>query len=187
MEEGILQDVTKDFSKFVGSKGGVEVLDVNDIIKECTDTEEAINENSILVNYIDVPKLTKDLSQVIDVLGTLSQATSMDDEGEMEAEEAPEEGADEMEAEEAPAEEEAEAEEAQDDPNAMPGEEGEEMDAKDDEEGDVVGDDAESSVGLGKEKQDVTSIMSNLDGILAALGGKEEDKEEDMPEDQYGS
>ena len=52
MEEGILQDVTKDFSKFVSNKGGVEVLEVNDIIRECIVEEgESLNENAILVNY----------------------------------------------------------------------------------------------------------------------------------------
>tara|TARA_R110000744_G_scaffold24384_4_gene61180 strand:+ start:470 stop:2140 length:1671 start_codon:yes stop_codon:yes gene_type:complete len=198
MEEGILQDVTKDFSKFISNKGGVEVLDVNDIILECLNSsDENLNENAILVNYIDVPRLTKDLSQVIDVLGTLTGASEMGMEGEegmegMEGEEEipgeegelpPEEGMEE----EIPEEEgELSPEEM---PESMPGEEGEEMPADPNAEGEIVGDDTDSSVGLGSGGGgDISSIMANLEDILASLGGgKAEEEEEPLPDDQYGA
>jgi len=188
MEEGILQDVTKDFAKFVGNKGGVEALDVNDLIKECINSDDQnLNENAILMNYIDVPKLTADLSQVIDVLGAMTGAAAQEEEmpeEDMEdAEEVPEE---EMpEEEEAPEEEEVVADEEEE---AMPGEESEEEEPAADE-SEVVGDDTDSSVGLEKDSGDVGSIMADLDKILSTLGGGDEGDEEDerLPEDQYGS
>jgi len=206
MEEGILQDVTKDFSKFVGSKGGVEVLDVNDMIKECLESsDENLNENAILVNYIDVPRLTQDLSQVIDVLGTLTGASEMGEEeiamdeeipeeemeeevpGEEMAEEVPEEELGEEVPEEEVPEEEVPEEEIGD---SMPGEEGEEAEAVPEEEGEIVGDDIDSSVGLSSEKGgNISSIMANLEDIIASLGGgaEEEEEQEELPDDQYGA
>ena len=201
MEEGILQDVTKDFSKFVGSKGGVEVLDVNDMIKECLESsDENLNENAILVNYIDVPRLTQDLSQVIDVLGTLTGASEMGEEEIAMDEEIPEE---EMEeevpgeemAEEVPEEELGEEVPEEEVPeeeigDSMPGEEGEEAEAVPEEEGEIVGDDIDSSVGLSSEKGgNISSIMANLEDIIASLGGgaEEEEEQEELPDDQYGA
>jgi hypothetical protein len=166
MEEGILQDVTSDFAKMLKGKGGVEVLDVNDLIQEFTDTETELDEN-MLVNYVDVPRLTKDLSSIIDVLGTLTYTKVDSDEAAEEAEEAVEEP--EMEAEEAPAEE-----------------MGEEMPEEAPEEDAPVGDDSDSEVGMGGDAQpSMDGIMSDLNKILGALGGKDED--EDMPADQYGA
>ena len=203
MEEGILQDVTKDFSKFLGSKGGVEVLDVNDFIKECVESsDENLNENAILVNYIDVPRLTKDLSQVIDVLGTLTGANEMEEEVPEEemAEEVPEEEMAEEVPEEEMAEEVPEEEMGEETPEEemgeevpeeeveepMPGEEAEEAEAAPEEEGEVVGDDSDSSVGLSREGG-IDSIMSDLESILGALGGNQEEEEEELPDDQYGA
>ena len=201
MEEGILQDVTKDFSKFLGSKGGVEVLDVNDFIKECVESsDENLNENAILVNYIDVPRLTQDLSQVIDVLGTLTGANEMGEEDmEMEeevpeeemAEEVPEEEMaeevpEEEMGEEAPEEEMGEEVPEEEVEEPMPGEEAEEAEAAPEEEGEVVGDDSDSSVGLSREGG-IDSIMSDLESILGALGGNQEEEEEELPDDQYGA
>ena len=203
MEEGILQDVTKDFSKFLGSKGGVEVLDVNDFIKECVESsDENLNENAILVNYIDVPRLTKDLSQVIDVLGTLTGANEMEEEVPEEemAEEVPEEEMAEEVPEEEMAEEVPEEEMGEEAPEEeigeevpeeeveepMPGEEAEEAEAAPEEEGEVVGDDSDSSVGLSREGG-IDSIMSDLESILGALGGNQEEEEEELPDDQYGA
>ena len=166
MEEGILQDVTSDFAKMLKGKGGVEVLDVNDLIQEFTDTETELDEN-MLVNYVDVPRLTKDLSSIIDVLGTLTYTKVDSDEAAEEAEEAVEEP--EMEAEEAPEEE-----------------MGEEMPEEAPEEDAPVGDDSDSEVGMGGDAQpSMDGIMSDLNKILGALGGKDED--EDMPADQYGA
>ena len=55
-------------------------------------------------------------------------------------------------------------------------------------EGEVVGDDAEGSVGLGRENGDISSIMANLEDILASLGGgMQGEEEEPMPDDQYGA
>ena len=179
MEEGIMQDVTSDFSKMLKGKGGVEVLDVNDLIKEFTDTETELDEN-MLINYVDVPRLTKDLSSVIDVLGTLTYTGEEAGEGE-EAMEEPEMEAEmepEMEAEEAPVAAEEEMGEE------MPAEEvpAEEAPMQDD----VVGDDADSEVGLGGDTTpSVDGIMADLNKILGALGGK--DEEEDLPADQYGA
>jgi len=205
MEEGILQDVSKDFSKFVGSKGGVEVLDVNDMIKECLESsDENLNENAILVNYIDVPRLTQDLSQVIDVLGTLTGASEMGAEEEMPEEEMGEEVPEEEMGEEEPTHtmpdgtempddempEEEMGEEAPEEEvlEPMPGEEGEEGEAAPEEEGKVVGDDTDSSVGLSSEKGgDVASIMADLEAILGSLGGNAEEEEEELPDDQYGA
>ena len=205
MEEGILQDVSKDFSKFVGSKGGVEVLDVNDMIKECLETsDENLNENAILVNYIDVPRLTQDLSQVIDVLGTLTGASEMGAEEEVAmdeevpeeemGEEVPEEEMGEEVPEEEMGEEVPEEEMGEEVPEEevlepMPGEEGEEDEAAPEEEGEVVGDDTDSSVGLSNEKSGgVASIMADLEAILGSLGGNaEEEEEEELPDDQYGA
>jgi hypothetical protein len=210
MEEGILQDVTKDFAKFVGVKGGVEVLDVNDIIQEClVSSDENLNENAILVNYIDVPRLTQDLSQVIDVLGTLTGASEMGEEEmgmdeEIPEEELGEEVPEEELGEEVPGEELGEEvpegemgeevpeedmgeevpEEELEEP--MPGEESEEALADPEAEGQVVGDDADSSVGLGKQNSDISSIMANLEDIIASLGGGAEE-EEPVPDDQYGA
>jgi len=210
MEEGILQDVTKDFAKFVGVKGGVEVLDVNDIIQEClVSSDENLNENAILVNYIDVPRLTQDLSQVIDVLGTLTGASEMGEEEMGMDEETPEEELgeevpEEELGEEVPGEELGEEvpegemgeevpeeemgeevpEEELEEP--MPGEESEEALADPEAEGQVVGDDADSSVGLGKQNSDISSIMANLEDIIASLGGGAEE-EEPVPDDQYGA
>ena len=199
MEEGILQDVTKDFAKFVSSKGGVEVLSVNDMIKECLySSNENLNENAILVNYIDVPRLTQDLSQVIDVLGALTGASQTGEEGmEMEeeipeeelGEEVPEEelGEEVPEEELAPGEETAEEVPEEETEVPMAGEEGEEMPAEPEEEGEIVGDDTDSSVGLSKSGGDISSIMADLEGILASLGGGEEEEEEEaLPDDQYG-
>ena len=160
MEEGILQDVTSDFSKMLKGKGGVEVLDVNDIIKECTDTETELEEN-MLIKYVDVPRLTKDLGSVIDVLGTLTYTDVDSDEGDAKEEMAPEK------------EEEAEA----------PMEEPMEEPAKEEGEDEPVGDDADSEVGMGGDNSPVEKIMADLNKMLGALGG--EDK--DMPEDQYGA
>ena len=205
MEEGILQDVTKDFSKFLGSKGGVEVLDVNDMIKECLESsDENLNENAILVNYIDVPRLTQDLSQVIDVLGTLTGASEMGAEEvamdeEIPEEEMGEEVPEEEMGEEVPGEEEGEEVPGEELPpgeevpeeevlEPMPGEEGEEGEAAPEEEGEVVGDDTDSSVGLSSEKGDnMSSIMANLEDIIASLGGGEKEEEEELPDDQYGA
>ena len=201
MEEGILQDVTKDFSKFLGSKGGVEVLDVNDFIKECVESsDENLNENAILVNYIDVPRLTQDLSQVIDVLGTLTGANEMGEEDMEMEEEVPEEEMAEEVPEEEMAEEVPEEEMGEETPEEemgeevpeeeveepMPGEEAEEAEAAPEEEGEVVGDDSDSSVGLSREGG-IDSIMSDLESILGALGGNQEEEEEELPDDQYGA
>ena len=221
MEEGILQDVTKDFSKFVSNKGGVEVLDVNDMIKECLsdDSDSNLTENAILVNYIDVPRLTQDLSQVIDVLGALTGGAEaggeMGGEEGLEDEMVPDEelepgeeelvpgeeemppGGEEMppgeeemppgEEEMVPGEEEMPAEEDAGDP--MPGEESEEGMPVPEEEGEVVGDDTDSSVGLSSSSGDVTSIMADLEKILATLGGGMDEDEDPMavPDDQYGA
>jgi len=204
MEEGILQDVTKDFSKFIGSKGGVEVLDVNDIIQECLESsDENLNENAILVNYIDVPRLTQDLSQVIDVLGTLTGASEMGEEEmgmedevpeeelgeEVPEEELGEEVPEEELGEEVPEEEMGVEEEVPEEElgDSMPGEEGEEIAAEPEAEGQVVGDDADSSVGLNSEKGNISSIMANLEDIIASLGGGAEEEEEPIPDDQYGA
>ena len=209
MEEGILQDVSKDFAKFVSTKGGVEVLDVNDMIQECLNSSEGnINENAILVNYIDVPRLTQDLSQVIDVLGTLTGASQMGEEGMEGEEEIPEEelGEEVPEEELAPEEdvipgeegipEEELGDEALEDEvpdeeigDSMAGEEGEELPAEPEEEGQIVGDDTDSSVGLAQDKGgNVESIMADLEAILASLGGgAEEEEEEVIPDDQYGA
>ena len=49
-----------------------------------------------------------------------------------------------------------------------------------------VGDDSDSEVGMGGDAQpSMDGIMSDLNKILGALGGKDED--EDMPADQYGA
>ncbi len=212
MEEGILQDVTKDFSKFVSNKGGVEVLEVNDIIRECIVEEgESLNENAILVNYIDVPRLTQDLSQVIDVLGTLTGAAAGGMGEEVPGEEMPEEEmgeevpGEEMPGEEMPGEELGEevpeeelgeevpeeemGEEAPEEEleTPMPGEEGEELEAAPEEEGEVVGDDTDSSVGLSTDNGNLGSIMADLESIIASLGGGMEEEEEELPDDQYGA
>jgi archaellum component FlaC len=68
----------------------------------------------------------------------------------------------------------------------MPGEESEEALADPEAEGQVVGDDADSSVGLGKQNSDISSIMANLEDIIASLGGGAEE-EEPVPDDQYGA
>ena len=189
MEEGILQDVTKDFSKFVGSKGGVEALEVNDLIKECINSDsENLNENAILMNYIDVPKLTSDLSQVIDVLGAMTGAGAQEEE--MPEEEMEDEASEEMPEEEAveevPEEEVPEEEAAEEEEMAGDAEEEQEAEAEGSE---VVGDDSDSSVGLEKDKGNVGSIMADLDKILSTLGGGDEgdDEDERMPDDQYGA
>ena len=74
-------------------------------------------------------------------------------------------------------------------PESMPGEEGEEMPADPNAEGEIVGDDTDSSVGLGSGGGgDISSIMANLEDILASLGGgKAEEEEEPLPDDQYGA
>ena len=217
MEEGILQDVTKNFSKFVSNKGGVEVLDVNDLIRECLESsDENLNENAILVNYIDVPRLTQDLSQVIDVLGALTGGVEaggeMGGEEGLEDEMVPDEelepgeeelvpGEEEMppgeeeivpgEEELPPGEEEMPPGEEELEGDPMPGEEGEEAMADPEAEGEVVGDDTDSSVGLANDTGggDVGSIMADLEAILASLGGGglEEEEEEVIPDDQYGA
>ena len=207
MEEGILQDVTKDFAKFVSTKGGVEVLDVNDILQEClTSADDNLNENAILVSYIDVPRLTQDLSQVIDVLGALTggveASAEMEGEEGLEDEMVPDEelGEEVPEEEVVPGEEgipeEELGEEVPEDGvpeeeigDSMPGEEGEEFPAEPEAEGEVVGDDTDSSVGLSQEKGgNIGSIMADLEAILASLGGGEgEEEEEDVPDDQYGA
>ena len=217
MEEGILQDVTKDFSKFVSNKGGVEVLEVNDIIRECIVEEgESLNENAILVNYIDVPRLTQDLSQVIDVLGTLTGAAAggMGEEvpgeempgeefgeevpgeempgeempgEEMPGEELGEEVPEEELGEEVPEEELGEEVPEEELETPMPGEEGEELEATPEEEGEVVGDDTDSSVGLSTDNGNLGSIMADLESIIASLGGGMEEEEEELPDDQYGA
>ena len=227
MEEGILQDVTKDFSKFLTTKGGVEVLEVNDMIRECLAADgENLTENAILVNYIDVPRLTQDLSQVIDVLGALTGGGGMGDEmggeeldpemdpeagmedemageegelppegelapeeGELdpEAEMAGEEGELDPEAEMAPEEGELDPEEEELEGDPMPGEEGEEEFAAPEEEGEIVGDDTDSSVGLSSDNGNLGSIMADLQGIIASLGGGREEEEEEIPDDQYGA
>tara|TARA_R110000822_G_scaffold26645_2_gene80183 strand:+ start:56 stop:1780 length:1725 start_codon:yes stop_codon:yes gene_type:complete len=216
MEEGILQDVTKDFAKFVSNKGGVEVLDVNDMIRECLNADDSnLTENAILVNYIDVPRLTQDLSQVIDVLGALTGGAEagggMEGEEGLEDEMVPDEelepgeeelvpgeeelvpGEEEMppgEEEMPPGEEGLPPEEGEEEiGDAMPGEEGEEAMAAPEEEGEIVGDDSDSSVGLASSGGDVTSIMADLEAILATLGGGEEEEEDPLavPDDQYGA
>ena len=70
MEEGVLQDVAKNFSKTIAKKGGVEVLVSNDFISECFSEAkvETINEN-LLLQYIDVPRLTRDLGALATLLG----------------------------------------------------------------------------------------------------------------------
>ena len=217
MEEGILQDVSKDLSKYLSNKGGVEVLEVNDMIQEClSSTNSKLNENAILVNYIDVPRLTNDLSQVIDVLGTLTGASEMGMGEEMPGEEMPEEElgeevpgeempgeempgeempGEEMPGEEVPGEEMPEEELEDDVPEEeleapMPGEEGEEMPADPEVEGEVVGDDSDSAVGLSSDNGNLGSIMADLENIIASLGGGAEEEEEEempLPDDQYGA
>ena len=196
MEEGILQDVTKNFSKFVSNKGGVEVLDVNDLIRECLESsDENLNENAILVNYIDVPRLTQDLSQVIDVLGALTGGVEaggeMGGEEGLEDEMVPDEELEPGEEELVPGEEEMPPGEEELEGDPMPGEEGEEAMADPEAEGEVVGDDTDSSVGLANDTGggDVGSIMADLEAILASLGGGglEEEEEEVIPDDQYGA
>tara|TARA_R110000765_G_scaffold212891_3_gene317918 strand:+ start:11 stop:664 length:654 start_codon:yes stop_codon:yes gene_type:complete len=217
MEEGILQDVSKDLSKYLSNKGGVEVLEVNDMIQEClSSTGDKLNENAILVNYIDVPRLTNDLSQVIDVLGTLTGASEMGMGEEMPGEEMPEEElgeevpgeempgeempgeempGEEMPGEEVPGEEMPEEELEDDVPEEeleapMPGEEGEEMPADPEVEGEVVGDDSDSAVGLSSDNGNLGSIMADLENIIASLGGGAEEEEEEempLPDDQYGA
>ena len=61
MEEGILQDVTSDFSKMIKGKGGVEVLDVNDIIKEYYKTKKQFN-----INYLVTQNKIKNLGAFVD-------------------------------------------------------------------------------------------------------------------------
>jgi len=205
MEEGILQDVTSDFSKMIKGKGGVEVLDVNDIIKECSDSPQGLQEN-MLVNYVDIPRLTQDLSQVIDVLGALTYTNTSEMGGdEMPEEEMPEEEmpqeempqeempGEEMPGEEMPAEEggmpaEMAGEEMPEDSEAqqVPAEMGGEVPA---EEEAVVGDDADSAVGLGGGTDaPLDKIMADLSKMLGILGGgQEEEEEESLPADQYGS
>jgi hypothetical protein len=209
MEEGILQDVSKNFSKFISTKGGVEVLEVNDLIKECIEGDnDNLNENAILVNYIDVPRLTQDLSQVIDVLGTLTGApeAGMGEEvpedfeeevpEEEMAEEIPEEELEGEVPEEAVPGEELGEEVPEEDlegevpeeevGDSMPGEEDEELEADPEVEGPVVGDDTDSAVGLSTDNGNLGSIMADLENIIATLGGSEEE-EEPVPDDQYGA
>ena len=62
-EEGILSDVLSEFKKFLSRKGGVEILDVNDFILECFKEADVkpLQEN-LLMQYVDIPRLGKDLS-----------------------------------------------------------------------------------------------------------------------------
>jgi hypothetical protein len=69
-DEGVVHDVSRDFAKFVSKKGGVETLDVNDYVNSCL-SEAGLDliDESLLANYINVPKLTKDLAALKTLLG----------------------------------------------------------------------------------------------------------------------
>jgi len=69
-DEGVVHDVSKDFSRVISKKGGVETLEVNDYIHSCL-AESGIDlvKESLLMNYINVPQLTKDLAALKTLLG----------------------------------------------------------------------------------------------------------------------
>ena len=98
-----------------------------------------------------------------------------------------EEGELDPEAEMAPEEGELDPEEEELEGDPMPGEEGEEEFAAPEEEGEIVGDDTDSSVGLSSDNGNLGSIMADLQGIIASLGGGREEEEEEIPDDQYGA
>jgi hypothetical protein len=208
MEEGVLRDVIEDFSKSIRKKGGVEVLDVNDFITECFQTsDETVNEN-LLLQYIDVPKLTRDLGALAVLLG----GGKMEG-GEMGEEEMGMEGEEELAPEEMAPEEEGAAEE-----EFAPEKEGEEFAPEEGEQGEdleggagqepftaeeeefgaegpegapdemggeaPVGDDSAEEMPQNPAEGGLGSLVADLEKLVSGMGmGKK--KSRPMPPEQY--
>ena len=68
--KSVISAPLKEFSSFLSKKGGVEVLDVTDYLSECMAAGgvEVIEEN-MLMNYIDMPRLAKDLMALKILIG----------------------------------------------------------------------------------------------------------------------
>ena len=69
-DKNVVSDVMKTFASFIAKKGGVEVLDVSDFLSECFKAGglEVIGEN-MLMSYIDMPRLAKDLMALKILIG----------------------------------------------------------------------------------------------------------------------
>jgi len=78
-DEGVVHDVSKEFARVISKKGGVETLEVNDYIHSCL-TEAGIDivGENLLSNYINVPKLTKDLAALRTLLGGDPQGNAIE-------------------------------------------------------------------------------------------------------------
>jgi len=69
-KKGVVPDVLKTFSSFLAKKGGVEVLDVSDFLSECLkEGGVAVIEENMLMNYIDMPRLARDLMALKILIG----------------------------------------------------------------------------------------------------------------------
>ena len=68
--EGVLHDVLVEFASFLRKKGGVHVLEVNDFLaKSFRDAGYVLEENGIMAQYINVPKLKADLQALKILVG----------------------------------------------------------------------------------------------------------------------
>ena len=201
-EEGILSDVLNEFKKFIARKGGVEILDVNDFILECfTEAEVEPLQENLLMQYVDIPRLGKDLNALKTLLvpDAAPEVGEMGAEGEMEeepveGEEMPPEGMEgeeiEGEAPEAGFEPEGQGEEMPMDGEeemAPDGMEGEEMPVGDDSTGEILVDPS-----MNPAQAEGDSLVSDLEKLIQGLGlgggmGEEEEEEEDeLDGEQYG-
>jgi len=196
---GVLNDVLKEFSRFVSKKGGVDVLAVNDYIYDILESAKIdIIQENLLINYIDMPRLTRDLGALKTLLGgdDMDAGGGMGDEMGEEGiegeegvepeteEEIPEE---EMEGDIPPDEEVFDASDEEESEN-MEDEEGMEPEmgeAQPEEEGEAVGDDSVEThaTGTPEKHQDAAKLVSDLEALVKGFGVRDDDEDED---EQYG-
>jgi len=202
-DNSVVQDISKEFSKFVAGKGGVETLELNDFIVEIFEeaTEEKLEEN-LLMQYIDMPRLSRDISALRTLIVGDEAPMGSEMGGEGMEEEVPEEG---VEDEGVPDEEGIDAdglngeevpEQGMED-EEVPGEEveaeeGQDMPVGDDSNGDIPTDEEDPGMqggmqgGGGGEK---SKLASDLDALVQSLGlgngNGEEDEEDEDDDSQY--
>ena len=193
-DNSLVQDISREFSRFIAKKGGVETLVLNDFIVECF--EEALNEplkENLLMQYVDMPRLSRDISALKTLVVGDSAPMGGEMGGEEMEEEVPEEGMEEEVPEEGMEEEVPEesigqefGEEGMEE--EVPGEEvGEEVPEEgmpEDEEGMPVGDDSTEETpfggGGGGGGDPQSTLASDLEDLVRSLGlGGEEEEEED--------
>ena len=192
-DNSLVQDISRDFSKFISKKGGVETLTLNDFIVECFEEalEEPLKEN-LLMQYVDMPRLSRDIS----ALKTLVVGDDAPVGGEMGGEEmgeevpeeeVPEEGMEEEVPEEGVEEEVPEEGMDEEVPEEGMEEEVPEEGMPEEEEGVPVGDDSTEEIPFGGGGEDEgtpqNSLASDLEALVKSLGlGREEEEDGD---DQY--